>query len=84
MSFFETTPMGRIVNIFSKDINVIDQKLPKSLESFIMALLSSMATIGVIAYSIPFFLIVFAPLIVVYGLTQVYVLTYYARIALIF
>lgn len=71
MSFFETTPMGRIVNRFSKDINSIDEAIPRSLASFLNTFMSCVGTVFVISYSTPIFMSVLLPLAALYILTQV-------------
>ncbi|KAJ7390662.1 Multidrug resistance-associated protein 1 [Desmophyllum pertusum] len=56
MQFFETTHIGRIVNRFSRDVNSVDDKIPRSLSMFIRTFLSTLGTIFVISYSTPLFL----------------------------
>ena len=71
MQFFETTPIGRIVNRFSRDMNSVDDKVPRSLGMFIRTFLSSLGTIFVISYSTPLFLTCVLPLGVLYVFIQV-------------
>ena len=71
MSFFDSTPIGRIINRFSKDIDVVDSQLPRSLHSWIVCALSVMGTIGVICYSTPIFMVVVLPMSIIYYLVQV-------------
>ena len=71
MSFFDSTPIGRIINRFSKDIDVVDSQLPRSLHSWVVCALSVMGTIAVICYSTPMFLVVILPMSIIYYLVQV-------------
>jgi len=71
MSFFDSTPIGRIVNRFSKDIDVVDSQLPRSLHSWVVCALSVMGTVAVICYSTPMFLVIILPMSIIYYLVQV-------------
>jgi len=72
MSFFDSTPIGRIINRFSKDIDVVDAQLPRSLHSWIVCSLSVIGTVAVICYSTPMFLVVVLPMSIIYYLVQVH------------
>lgn len=71
MSFFETTPIGRVVNRFSKDLYTIDDAVPRSLGAFLRMLLSVTGTLFAISYATPLFLTVIVPLGFIYVFIQV-------------
>ena len=71
MTFFDTTPLGRILNRFSKDIYTIDELVPRSLRMFIYMLFSCISTFVVICVASPWFLVIVVPLLVIYFLVQV-------------
>lgn len=70
-SFFDTTPSGRILNRFSKDIYVIDEVLAPTILMLFNAFFTSISTIVVIVASTPLFIVVVLPLAVLYGFVQV-------------
>ena len=71
MSFFDTTPVGRIVNRFSSDVQTIDSTLPMNFRMFINTSFTVLSTLAVITYSTPIFLSVVLPLGIIYYLMQV-------------
>ncbi|XP_059143447.1 multidrug resistance-associated protein 1-like isoform X2 [Physella acuta] len=70
MSFFDTTPIGRIVNRFSRDVETIDNSLPGTIRTFYNCVFGVLGTIVIISYSTPLFLVVIIPLGIMYWLIQ--------------
>ena len=76
MSFFETTPQGRIMNRFSKDISGIDDVVPQTLMMFLRTFFSVIGAIFTITYATPIFLVVILPLLALYVFVQVRVVLF--------
>lgn len=70
VSFFDTTPLGRIINRFSRDTDVIDALLPNMMRTWFSMAFALLGTIIIISYSTPIFLSVIIPLMVVYYFIQ--------------
>ncbi|NXV09693.1 MRP2 protein, partial [Cettia cetti] len=66
MSFFDTTPTGRIVNRFAKDIFTIDETIPMSFRTWISCFMGIISTLIMICLATPFFAIVIVPLAIFY------------------
>uniref|UniRef100_A0A8C0T2V2 Multidrug resistance-associated protein 1 n=2 Tax=Canis lupus familiaris TaxID=9615 RepID=A0A8C0T2V2_CANLF len=72
MSFFDTTPTGRIVNRFAGDISTVDDTLPQSLRSWILCFLGIISTLVMICTATPVFIIVIIPLSIIYVSIQIF------------
>ncbi|XP_041776327.1 multidrug resistance-associated protein 1 isoform X7 [Anopheles merus] len=76
MTFFDTTPRGRIIARFSNDINTLDYSLPMNIKNFIPTVLRVVATLVVISISTPIFAAVIVPIgILYYAVQRFYVAT---------
>ncbi|NXK48651.1 MRP3 protein, partial [Chauna torquata] len=69
-SFYDTTPTGRIINRFSKDIYVIDEVIPQTILMFLGTFFTSLSTMIVIIASTPLFAVVIVPLAILYFFVQ--------------
>ncbi|XP_018430900.1 PREDICTED: ATP-binding cassette sub-family C member 8-like, partial [Nanorana parkeri] len=72
MRFFETTPLGSILNRFSADFNTIDQHIPTTLECLSRSTLLCISALAVISYVTPIFIISLLPLAITCYFIQKY------------
>ncbi|KPA84112.1 putative mitochondrial ABC-thiol transporter [Leptomonas pyrrhocoris] len=73
VSFFDTTPLGRILNRFAKDIGIIDNTLNDSFLYLLQYFFSMCSTIAVMAVAQPLVLVALVPCVFIYyKLMQVY------------
>ncbi|XP_072037224.1 ATP-binding cassette sub-family C member 9-like isoform X2 [Amphiura filiformis] len=70
MRFFDTTPLGRILNRFSADTQTIDMKLIMTIDGLVFFILGCIAALVVNVIVSPWFLLVIAPVSVLYYFLQ--------------
>ena len=79
MEFYDLTPVGRIINRFSKDVDVIDILVPKSLDNWTRCVVRVLSTLFIISYSTPIFLAALVPIGLLYYVVQVLKLKLFHR-----
>jgi len=71
VSFFDVTPIGRILNRFSSDVFSVDDTLPFILNIFLAQSFSLLGVIVICCYGLPYIALLIALLAVVYYFIQV-------------
>ena len=61
-SWFDATPIGRIVNRFGQDISAVDSNLIQSIYAFVRCVLETFQIVAVITYTLPILLLPFIPI----------------------
>ncbi|XP_013791406.1 canalicular multispecific organic anion transporter 1-like [Limulus polyphemus] len=70
MCFFDTTPMGRTLNRFGKDIDVVDIQIPLNFNGGIDCLLQVLSSIIIISVTNPVFIAAAIPIGLIYLFIQ--------------
>ncbi|KAG6847482.1 hypothetical protein H0H93_007846, partial [Arthromyces matolae] len=71
-SFFDTTPVGRILSRLSKDQDTLDTDLANTAWQFLYTASSILGTVVLVFYTFPYLGIIFAPMVVLYWAISVY------------
>lgn len=65
-SFFDTTPTGRVISRFSKDMETMDLTIPESLNFFYNLVLVILGAVAIMCYSAPYLVIVIVVMAIVF------------------
>lgn len=72
MSFFHTTPMGRIINRLTKDTSDVDKNLADFASFFLRSGLQLVTTVVLIGFYVPFALAALIPILLCFYLLYAY------------
>ncbi|KAF9113681.1 hypothetical protein BGX27_001044 [Mortierella sp. AM989] len=70
--FFDTTPIGRIINRFSSDISTIDDDVSNGLQGLFGSIVTILGIIVIISANMPLFMVPAAFIVAIYGAIGLY------------
>jgi len=71
MSFFDTTPIGCIINRFSKDIDAVDSTISEGISQSLVVMITVVETLVILIYGSWFVILVLIPLTALFIFIQV-------------
>ncbi|RZA22988.1 MAG: ATP-binding cassette domain-containing protein [Proteobacteria bacterium] len=70
LNYFDRTPIGRILNRFSRDMDSVEREIAQNLERTIGPILHTLAAVLIILFNVPLLIVVIAPALYAYYALQ--------------